>query len=59
MEKTIPQGKLNLVFAMFFQKKRDSPAVQGCVLVLAVTPVVINTLVDLLYALVDPRVKCD
>ena len=32
---------------------------QGCVLVLAVTFVVINTLVDLLYALVDPRIKCD
>lgn len=39
--------------------KRDYPAVQGCVLVLAVTFVVINTLVDLLYALVDPRIKCD
>ena len=39
--------------------KRDYPAVQGCVLVLAVTFVVINTLVDLIYAFVDPRIKCD
>ena len=39
--------------------KRDYPAVQGCVLVLAVTFVVINTLVDLIYAFVDPRSKCD
>ena len=39
--------------------KRDYPAVQGCVLVLAVTFVVINTLVDLIYAVVDPRIKCD
>lgn len=48
-----------ILFLLCFFKKRDYPAVQGCVLVLAVTPVVINTLVDLLYALVDPRVKCD
>ena len=39
--------------------KRDYPAVQGCVLVLAVTFVVINTLVDLMYAFVDPRIKCE
>lgn len=39
--------------------KRDYPAVQGCVLVLAVTFVVINTLVDLIYSFVDPRIKCD
>ncbi len=39
--------------------KRDYSAVQGCVLVLAVTFVVINTLVDLIYAFVDPRIKCD
>ena len=39
--------------------KRGYPAVQGCVLVLAVTFVVINTLVDLIYAFVDPRIKCE
>ena len=37
--------------------KRDYPAVQGCILVLAVTFVVVNTAVDLIYALVDPRIK--
>lgn len=36
---------------------RDYPAIQGAVLVLAVTFVLVNTLVDLLYAAVDPRVK--
>lgn len=38
---------------------RDYPAIQGAVLVLAVTFVLVNTLVDLLYAAVDPRVKYD
>lgn len=38
---------------------RDYPAIQGVVLVLAVTFVLVNTLVDLLYAAVDPRVKYD
>lgn len=38
---------------------RDYPAVQGSVLVLATTFVVVNTVVDLLYAAVDPRVKYD
>lgn len=33
---------------------RDYPAIQGAVLVLAVTFVLVNTLVDLLYAAVDP-----
>lgn len=37
--------------------KRDYPAVQGSILVLAVTFVVVNTVVDLIYALVDPRIK--
>ena len=38
---------------------RDYPAIQGAMLVLAVTFVLVNTLVDLLYAAVDPRVKYD
>ncbi len=38
---------------------RDYPAVQGSILVLAFTFVVVNTAVDLLYAAVDPRVKYD
>lgn len=39
--------------------KRDYPAVQGCILVLAVTFVVVNTAVDIIYAAVDPRIKYD
>jgi len=38
---------------------RDYPAVQGSVLVLAITFVLVNTVVDLLYAAVDPRIKYD
>lgn len=38
---------------------RDYPAVQGSILVLALTFVIVNTAVDLLYAAVDPRVKYD
>ncbi len=36
---------------------RDYPAIQGTVLVLAASFVLVNTLVDILYGLVDPRVK--
>lgn len=39
--------------------RRDYPVVQSTVLVLAATFVVVNTLVDLLYGFVDPRVKYD
>lgn len=37
--------------------KRDFPVVQGTVLVLAFSFVVVNMIVDLLYAVVDPRIK--
>lgn len=37
--------------------KRDFPVVQGTVLVLAFTFVLVNMIVDLLYATVDPRIK--
>jgi peptide/nickel transport system permease protein/oligopeptide transport system permease protein len=36
---------------------RDYPMVQGLVLLFAVTYIVVNLLVDLLYAVVDPRVR--
>jgi peptide/nickel transport system permease protein len=36
---------------------RDFPLVQGCVLVVALSFVVINLLVDLLYAWLDPRIR--
>lgn len=38
---------------------RDYPVVQSTILILAASFVIINTLVDLLYAVVDPRVKYD
>lgn len=37
--------------------KRDYPLIQGIVLIIAVAFVVINLLVDLVYALIDPRVR--
>jgi ABC-type dipeptide/oligopeptide/nickel transport systems, permease components len=36
---------------------RDYPAIQSTVLVLSCSFVIVNTLVDILYGLVDPRVK--
>lgn len=36
---------------------RDYPLLQGCILVIAVSYVLVNLLTDVLYALVDPRVR--
>jgi ABC-type dipeptide/oligopeptide/nickel transport system permease component len=36
---------------------RDYPLLQGCILLIAVSYVVVNFLTDLVYALVDPRVR--
>jgi peptide/nickel transport system permease protein len=36
---------------------RDVPLVQGCVLVVALTFVLVNLAVDLLYAWFDPRIR--
>ncbi len=36
---------------------RDIPVVQGCVLVIAVIYVAVNLVVDLLYGVIDPRVR--
>jgi ABC-type dipeptide/oligopeptide/nickel transport system permease component len=36
---------------------RDYPIVQGCILLIAVTYVAMNLLTDLLYGLVDPRIR--
>ncbi len=38
-------------------QSRDYPLVQGCVLVIALTYVLVNLVTDLLYALADPRVR--
>lgn len=37
--------------------RRDYPLVQGCVLVIALSYVLINQLTDVLYSLVDPRIR--
>jgi peptide/nickel transport system permease protein len=36
---------------------RDYPLLQGCILLIAVSYVFVNLLTDLVYALVDPRVR--
>ncbi len=38
---------------------RDYPLVQGCVLTIAVTYILINLVTDLLYSVVDPRIRYD
>ncbi|ETW93216.1 MAG: glutathione ABC transporter permease, partial [Candidatus Entotheonella gemina] len=38
-------------------QQRDYPVVQGCVLVIALTYVVMNMVTDILYAVVDPRIR--
>jgi ABC-type dipeptide/oligopeptide/nickel transport system permease component len=36
---------------------RDYPLLQGCILVISFSYVLVNLLTDLLYGLVDPRVR--
>jgi ABC-type dipeptide/oligopeptide/nickel transport system permease component len=38
---------------------RDYPLLQGCILLIAVSYVVVNLLTDMVYALVDPRVRVE
>ena len=38
---------------------RDYPLVQGCILLIAVTYVVVNLLTDLAYGFLDPRIRFD
>ena len=38
-------------------QKRDYPVVQACVLIISVTYVVVNSLTDILYSRLDPRIK--
>ncbi len=40
-------------------QQRDYPVVQGCVLLISLTYVSVNTLTDLVYAWVDPRIRLD
>lgn len=39
--------------------RRDIPAVQGCILIFAVTFIFINLFVDVMYAYLDPRIRYD
>ncbi|RMD69271.1 MAG: ABC transporter permease [Gammaproteobacteria bacterium] len=38
-------------------QRRDYPLVQGCVLLISITYVIINTSTDILYAWLDPRIR--
>ncbi|MBI3952091.1 MAG: ABC transporter permease [Acidobacteria bacterium] len=38
---------------------RDYPLVQGCILVIALTYVLVNTATDLMYRVLDPRIKVE
>jgi peptide/nickel transport system permease protein len=55
-EKVFERAGLGQLFLDAFFA-RDMPVVQGCVLVVAVTYVALNIAVDLLYVVVDPRVR--
>jgi ABC-type dipeptide/oligopeptide/nickel transport system permease component len=36
---------------------RDYPLTQGCLLAIAVTYIVVNLITDLLYSVIDPRIR--
>jgi peptide/nickel transport system permease protein len=55
-EKIFERPGLGTLFLQAFFD-RDIPVVQGCVLVIAVGYVSVNLLIDLLYGVVDPRVR--
>jgi peptide/nickel transport system permease protein len=38
---------------------RDYPLVQGCILVIALTYILVNTATDMVYRLLDPRIKVE
>jgi peptide/nickel transport system permease protein len=38
---------------------RDYPLVQGCVLVIAVSYLLVNFLTDIVYRIIDPRIRYD
>lgn len=40
-------------------RARDYPLVQGCVLVIALTYILVNTATDMVYRLLDPRIKIE
>ena len=38
---------------------RDYPLVQGCILLIALTYVTMNLVTDIVYGLLDPRIRYD
>ncbi len=38
-------------------QKRDYPVVQACILVISITYVLVNVLTDVVYAIIDPRIR--
>jgi len=38
-------------------QKRDYPVVQACILLISTTYVIVNTLTDIIYGLLDPRIR--
>jgi peptide/nickel transport system permease protein len=38
---------------------RDYPMVQGCILLIAVTYVTVNLVTDLMYGVLDPRIRLE
>ncbi len=40
-------------------QKRDYPVVQACILLISTTYVVVNTLTDIVYGLLDPRIRLE
>jgi ABC-type dipeptide/oligopeptide/nickel transport system permease component len=38
---------------------RDYPMVQGCILLIAVTYVTVNLVTDVLYGVLDPRIRLE
>lgn len=38
-------------------QKRDYPVVQACILLISVTYVMVNTMTDIIYGLLDPRIR--
>ena len=40
-------------------QRRDYPVVQACVLLISLVYVVVNTLTDLVYGVLDPRVRLE
>ena len=48
-----------MIQPMFYEPARDLPVVEGCVIFLAFVFVMVNLLVDISYAWIDPRIRLD